>query len=303
MSGVSILVPTLNEEQGITGVIKGMPKRILGLPVEVVVVDGNSKDRTRELAKKAGAKVIVQKTKGKGAAIAEALAHLKYDLVVLVDGDGTYDLNALPKLVGPIFDGKADMTVATRLEDHAPGAIPRFNVLGNLIFNKLIRFFYRQDIRDMLTGYRAIRKSTLEDLNLVSRDFGFETEITIEALRNHLKILEFPARYSNRQGKSKLNPVRDGLRIARTLLWMVRDTKPLYFFGLLSGFFFLFSLWPASLVLYEKITTGQVVHLASAVLATASFLLGALLLAFGLLADMNLRLTNRLENRLKKLKK
>ncbi|MBI5035939.1 glycosyltransferase [Candidatus Micrarchaeota archaeon] len=302
MKGISILVPTLNEEDAIYGVVRALPEKILGLPVEVVVIDGNSRDGTQREARRAGAKVIAQKSKGKGAAIMEALPHLKYDVIAMVDGDGTYDTSVLPQLVRPVLRDEADMVVGTRLEQRQKSSIPKFNVLGNFIFNWLIRFFYRKNITDMLSGYRIMKKQTLEDLNLVTKEFEIETEITIEALRNNLRILEIPTRYSVRKGESKLHPFRDGLRIGKTLILMVRDTKPLYFFGMASLFFFLFTLWPASLVIHEKLTFGEVRHVPSTVLATASFLVGSLLLSVGLLADMNLRLNNRLENLLKKRK-
>ncbi len=297
---ICVLIPTLNEEAAIFDVIRTLPKRVKGLKVKAVVIDGNSQDRTVARAKKAGAFVLRQTTEGKGAAIQEALEHIQCDYLVFIDGDGTYVSEDLPKLVLPLLEKKADMTVATRLKRQDAGSITVFNTLGNVAFNWLIRFFYGQNITDMLSGYRAISRKKFDDLNLVSRAFEVETEITIEALRNHLRILEIPLYYKRRKGQTKLNPIHDGLRIFKTLVLMIRDTKPLYFFGLLGAVFFVFGLWPASLVLYEKLVLGYVVHLPSTILAAFSFLLAIQIWALGFLADMELKDTQRLEKLLRK---
>ena len=297
---VCVLIPTLNEEAGIAQVLSQIPKKTLGMIVTPVVVDGNSTDATVKIARAKGAKVIIQQTKGKGAAIAEALEQINSEYLVMADGDGTYDLTRLDEMVKPLMDGKADMTVATRIEDSDAGAITAFNKIGNFAFNRLISFFYGKKITDMLTGYRALKTEKLRDLNLVTKNFEYETEITIEALRNNYRILEFPLHYSLRLGKTKLHPLRDGMRIMKTLTLMVRDTVPLFFFGTLSLAFLLFSLWPVSLVLYEKLSTGSVQHLSSAILAAFSIIVGLQLFLTGMLADSNLQNTKRLENLIKR---
>ncbi|MFH1107486.1 MAG: glycosyltransferase, partial [Candidatus Micrarchaeota archaeon] len=297
---VCVLIPTLNEEAAIRDVVRTLPRSVRSLKVTPVVIDGNSTDRTAELARKAGAKVLIQKSRGKGAAITEALEQIDCEYLAFIDGDGTYVSEDLHKLIEPLIDGKADMTVATRLARQDPGSITVFNTLGNVAFNWLIRFFYGQNITDMLSGYRALPRKKYDELNLVSRHFEVETEITIEALRNNLRVLEFPLYYKARKGKTKLDPVQDGLRIFKTLVLMVRDTKPIYFFGLLGFAFFLFGLWPASLVAYEKLTTGSVVHLPSTILAAFSFLMAFQIWAIGLLADMQLKGNQRLEKLVRK---
>ncbi|MBU1197109.1 glycosyltransferase [Candidatus Micrarchaeota archaeon] len=297
---ICVLIPTLNEEDAIFDVVKTLPKRVRNLKVTPVVIDGRSKDRTVSRAKQAGATVLIQKTRGKGAAIQEALEQISCDYVVFIDGDGTYQSVELPKLVEPLMDGKTDMTVATRLAQRDSASITPFNTLGNIAFNALIRFFYGKNITDMLTGYRALSRKKLDELNLVSQAFEVETEITIEALRNNLRIHEFPLFYKKRKGQTKLNPIHDGLRIFKTLILMIRDTKPLYFFGILGFLFFLFGLWPASLVVYEKIVFGSVQHVPSTILAAFSFLLAIQIWAIGMLADMSLKNNQRLENLLRK---
>lgn len=296
---ICVLIPTLNEENAIASVVKEIPSAIAGRKVSKIVIDGNSTDDTVKNARKAGAQVIIQQSKGKGAALHEALEQIDCDVLVLVDGDGTYDLSSLEKLVKPVFSGKADMVVATRANREGKAITP-FNTVGNGVFNGLVSFFYGKKITDMLSGYRAISMKKMREMTLVARNFEVETELTIEALRHNLRIMEIPLFYKNRIGKTKLHPIRDGLRIFKTLLLLTRDTKPLYFFGIMSFAFFLVSLWPISLVVSEKLALGYVQHLASVVLAAFLLLLSVQTFVFGLLADMILSQSQRTEILLKK---
>lgn len=299
---VCVLIPTLNEGEGIAQVVSQVPKRICGMKTTVVVIDANSKDGTAENARKAGATVLMQKTKGKGAALQEALRQIECKILVLVDGDGTYDIESMDELVKPIADNQADMVVGTRTQ-RSSGSITPFNTIGNTVFNTLTSLFYGKKINDMLSGYRAIRMEDMRSMNLVAKHFEVETEITIEALNNNLRILEKPMLYKNRVGKTKLHPIRDGLRIFKTLLLLTRDTKPLYFFGIISFAFFLVSLWPVSLVISEKLATGNVQHIASVILAAFLLLLSVQTFMFGLLADMILSQNQRTQALLKREKK
>lgn len=298
---VCVLIPTLNEENAIEGVINEIPKEACGRKVAKIVIDGNSIDNTVENARKAGAAVLIQQSKGKGAALQEALEQIDCEVLVLIDGDGTYDATALEQLVEPVLEGKADMVVATRANRDGKAITP-FNTIGNTVFNGLTSFFYKKKITDMLSGYRAISMSKMREMILVSKNFEVETELTIEALRHGLRIMEIPLFYKNRIGKTKLHPIRDGLRIFKTLLLLTRDTKPLYFFGIISFVFFLASLWPVSLVVAEKLSLGYVQHLASVVLAAFLLLLSVQTFVFGLLADMILSQNQRMEALLKRKK-
>jgi dolichol-phosphate mannosyltransferase len=296
---VCVVIPTLNEEDAIAGVVSSIPSRVLGKRVAKIVVDGHSTDATVARARKAGAFVFVQSKHGKGAAIQEAVEKIDCDVLVLIDGDGSYDAASLEKIVAPILRGKADMVVATRGQRKS-GAIKPFNAAGNALFNFVISFVYGKRITDMLSGYRAISMRKLREMILVSKSFEIETELTIEALRHELRVLEKPLLYDVRVGRTKLNPVRDGLRILKVLLLLTRDTKPLYFFGVLSFVFLLFSLWPLSLVIGEKLALGHVEHLPSVVLASFLLLLAVQTFVFGLLADMTLSQNRRMELLLKR---
>ena len=292
-------MPTKNESAGIARVVREIPRRVAGKKVDVYVID-KSTDNTAEIARRAGAIVVGQESVGKGNAMIEAFERIRAKVFVFIDGDNTYDAKSLERLVAPILKGEADMTVANRLVDMEPGAITTFNRFGNFVFNKLVRTFYKQEIRDMLSGYRAIRGDKAKELNLITPGFEIETELTIEALEKGLRVKEIPIHFKKRAGVTKLHPLKDGARIFKTVLFMLRDTKPLYFFSVLGGASLILSLWPTSLIVYEKIAFGEVRHIPSTVFSAFTILLGIQLITLGLLADMIKTKTQKLEKSLKK---
>lgn len=297
---ICIIIPTLNEELGIENVLKTLPREIDGKKVIPLVVDGNSEDKTVEFARKAGADIIRCKFRGKGRQIREVLKEINADIVVFIDGDGTYSSEELPLVVRPIIEDQADMVMGSRMEKMDKGAMTSFNIIGNKVFNLFLRTFYGKNIKDMLTGYRAIRADSLDRLVLITNEFEIETEITIEAINNNLRILEVPITYKRRQGKTKLNPLGDGLAILRTLISMLRDRRPLTFFGVIGFVFILISLYPGGLALYEKLTYGYILHIPSTVLAALLFILGIQMIVLGLLADMQIVTRRRSEYLIKK---
>ncbi|MEM7819764.1 MAG: glycosyltransferase [Candidatus Aenigmatarchaeota archaeon] len=297
---IYVIIPTLNEEKSIKNVIEKIPKKIRNKSVSILIIDGNSTDNTVNIAKKCGANVILQESIGKGSAIQEALEKIDAEVVVTIDGDGTYDAEKMNELVEPILDNRADMVVATRLKYREKDSISHFNIIGNKIFSFFVKWLFNKKITDMLSGYRAFNKKKLDNIILLSNKFEIETEITIEAIRNNFRILEIPLFYKKRIGKTKLHPIRDGFLILKTIILLLRDTKPIYFFGMIGIFFLLFSLWPVSLILYEKIIYGKIIHLPSVVLAAFLILLGIQIIILGLLADMNLKNNKRMEIFIKK---
>lgn len=285
---ICVVIPTLNEENGIVDTIRKIPKKIGDWPVNILVIDGHSKDKTIELAKKEGAKVATQRGKGKGIAMIEAINMVDSEILVYVDGDNTYDVANLEKLAMPIIKDEYDMVVASRIEDMEKGAITSFNKLGNIFFNLVTRLVYRENIRDMLSGFRAIRTERLRGLSLTSIGFEIETELTVQALENNYRIKEIPLHYKRRSGNTKLNPIRDGYYILRTLLFMIWGTKPLRFFGFIG---------------FISLASGLIVALrASLLLGGFLVILGVQLISFGVLADMNLKNNKRLEIKLERLR-
>ncbi|MBA3978759.1 MAG: hypothetical protein H0X50_11315 [Nitrosopumilus sp.] len=176
------------------------------------------------------------------------------------------------------------------------GSIAGFNVLGNTIFNKTINFAMKSSITDSLSGYRALYAKTFKELILFSDSFEIEVEMTVEALAKGFKILEVPISYSVRKGSyTKLNPLSDGIRIAKSLLFILMNVNPLKFFGLISLAFFAVGLYPGLYVLNEKIFTGEIISMPSVVFSSLLFVTGIISLVVGLLSELVVRSRRRIE--------
>ncbi|NJE62093.1 S-layer glycoprotein N-glycosyltransferase AglJ [Thermococcus sp. 21S7] len=231
---VTILIPTKNEEDGIGEVIDGFKE--LGYK-NIFVIDGHSTDRTREIAKEKGATVVVQSGKGKGQAVAEAFNLIDTDVIVMIDGDGTYDPKDIEKLLQPIERGIAEHVIGNRLENYEDGAFTRLNLVGNKIFNALFRFMYGVKVHDLLTGYRALTKELYKSVELEKHGFEIETELTVETIAKGFRIAEVPISYRRRKGEANLHPIKDGWRIGKTIIELMVRYNPgryLYILGFLA---------------------------------------------------------------------
>lgn len=213
---VVCVIPTLNESATVVEVVQ-RAKRIAH---RVLVVDGHSEDATYEIASKAGADVILQEGKGKGMALRMAFTTIKEDVCVILDGDATYDPLEMERIIKPIVEDEADMVVGSRLKGKMEeGAITRLNLFGNWFFNFLINFFFKGHITDSQSGYRALNRTAIESLDISSQGFEVETEMTIKALKQGLKIKEVPITYCMRRGSpSKLNTVKAGFSIFKMIV-------------------------------------------------------------------------------------
>lgn len=219
--GISVIIPVLNEETTISQLIRGFAEIQKDLPLDILVIDGHSTDRTVELAKKAGAKVITQNSRGKGMAMIEAVEKTANDDVcIFIDGDGTYLPCEFERVAKQVLSGEADMVVGSRINQNMEkGAISPVNKIGNMLYNLITRAVFKAHVCDMLSGYRAIRTENFKELKLKSQHFEIEVEMTAKALAHGLKVTEVPITYLRRHGKpTKLRPFRDGALIFRTLI-------------------------------------------------------------------------------------
>ena len=294
---VEIIIPTLNEEGTIREILQSIRAQTLPVEVSVLVIDGGSTDHTVDICKKENVKVIRQKSKGKGRAMKEAAEYSNAHVLVFIDGDGTYSISDLRSLLEPILSDEADMVVGSRMMgEREEGSMSLFNTLGNKLFNGAINFALHSKVTDSLTGYRAIRKSMFDDLVLFSDNFEIEVEITVDSLAKGYRIYEVPIKYGKRKGSpTKLHPLNDGMKIARTLFFILMNVSPIKFFSIISLVFFIAGLNPAIYVLNEKITTGDIVHMPSVVFASLLFVTGALSLVIGLVSELIVRSRRRLE--------
>jgi len=217
MTEISFMLPTRNEEKTIGICIKKIQVLMqrLDKSYEIIVSD-SSHDKSPEIAKKLGAKVIKHDKKGYGVAYIEALQIAKGKILVMGDADNTYDFGEAEKLLKYI--DRYDIVIGRR-EKLQKGAMPFMHrYLGNPLLSFILRLFFQTKIRDAHSGFRAIRKEDLQKLELMSTGMEFSSEMIIKAVKNGLKIKEVPVSYCKREGTSKLKTFSDGWRHMRFML-------------------------------------------------------------------------------------
>ena len=235
---IAVILPCLNEEATIAGVVAGFRKTLPD--AAIVVIDNRSTDRTEEVARAAGATVCRETRRGKGFAIQSALGEVDADVYVLADGDATYPPEEVRRLIEPILTQQADMVVGERLTGATKETLSPLHSLGNRLIVSLVNLFFGTDVTDVLSGYRALSRRVVDGVPLVSPGFEVETELTVKALERGFSIAEVPISYRPRPAgsKSKLRTFRDGYRILITIAILLRDHHPLLFFTSIAGVVF-----------------------------------------------------------------
>ena len=204
---IAFLFPTLNEEQAIISTIKSIPSDYLknqGYSVKTFVVDGGSKDKTIELAKKAGTTVIISPKKGYGFQYKFALSKLTSDIVVTGDADGTYPFSVAPDLIKLIEKEDLDFITTNRFYNLGKGSMSLIHNLGNRILSVLTVLLFRINLKDSQSGMWCFKLAKVKELDLKDDDMAFSEEIKIKAFQN-LRCKEVGISYKRRIGKSKLN--------------------------------------------------------------------------------------------------
>ena len=212
---ISVVIPCYNEENGVREVIGRMP----GAVDEIVVVDNNCSDRTAEVARGLGARVVAEKTPGYGAAYKAGLKAARSDLVVTMDGDGTYPPEEIPRLVDTLVERRWDFLSACRFPLSDPGAMGLSNRVGNWVLTAAAALLFFKPIRDSQSGMWVLRRAGLERLRLTSNGMAFSEEIKLEAVQRGLAFGEAHIPYGARIGEVKLQKWRDGWD---NLLFLVR---------------------------------------------------------------------------------
>lgn len=218
---ITILLPAKNEEDGIESTFAALPlERLgeLGYPFEILVADGRSHDRTREVAERYGARVIQQLGTGKGRAVRSALDVAKGEYVVMLDADATYPAHAIPAFVA-LLDAGYDVVMGSRFTGMIDeGAMKRVNRLGNHGLSLLATLLYGKRCTDVCTGMWGFRRELVRGLGLTATHFEIEAELFARAARGGLRLVEVPIHYTQREGMTKLGSVGDGVRIGKALL-------------------------------------------------------------------------------------
>lgn len=217
---VSVIIPSFKEGKTIRKVIKDI-KRSATYKTQIIIVDGYSNDGTEEIAKEENVEFVTEPKLGYGRAIKTGLDHVKGNIIVIIDADGTYEACDINSLSVPLLKNEADVCLASRIGGTLlPGAMPGINFVGNRIFTWLYNIIYRQHVSDTQTGFRAITKKALERLELGVDGMGVSTAMLTQAAKKGLRIAEFPTTYKprNDHSKSKLNRFKAGYEIFSILL-------------------------------------------------------------------------------------
>jgi glycosyltransferase involved in cell wall biosynthesis len=212
---VSIIIPTLNEQFGIEKTISSIPKAkihdVLGYDVEILVIDGDSADSTRNVAMKMGARVIVEKEKGYGRAYKTGFAAARGDIIVTIDADDTYPAEQIPKYIQQLNETDIDFITINRFSKMESGAMSLIRRVGNKILALLMSLLYSVHVKDSQSGMWIMKKSFISRIHLNSDDMSMSEEIKIIAFK-FFKSTEVDGTYFTRTGTTKLDTFRHGWR-------------------------------------------------------------------------------------------
>ena len=286
---VAILIPCLDEERGIAGVVAEFHRELPD--ARIVVVDNGSSDATARLAAEAGAEVWCEPRRGKGRAITTAFARLEEDVVLMVDGDGSYPAAGGRLLIEEYARDPADMVTGLRTPQDATAVFRPFHRFGGAAFAWVFRLVFHYDPGDLFSGLRLFSKRFYKNVPILFRGFELETELTVQGVEKGFRLTEIavPFRARAEGSSSKLRTVRDGFRIFRLLLVLSRDYRPLLFFGGISFLFFAAGLAAGSLPIAEYMRTRLVGRFPLAILAAGLMNLSLFTLLTGVMLASGLR--------------
>jgi glycosyltransferase involved in cell wall biosynthesis len=227
MSIIKVIIPAYNEEKAIGNVIREIPKIVN----EIIVISNNSTDNTAEEAKKAGATVLSESKKGYGYACLKGLQYIdkqkiKPEIVVFLDGDYSDYPEELDKIITPIMLGKTDFVVGARVANlREKGSMTPQQIFGNWLATSLMKLFFNAKFTD-LGPFRAIRYSTLLDLGMQDKTYGWTVEMQLKVLKKNIPYTEIPVQYKNRIGVSKVSGTLKGTVMAgiKIIGWIIKYT-------------------------------------------------------------------------------
>lgn len=288
---ISVLLPAYNEEVTIVKVIEDY-RRVLP-HADIYVYDNNSKDKTNQLAREAGAIVRFEPRQGKGNVVRSMFREIDADYYIMADADDTYPAAEVEALLQPLRDGLADMTIGDRLSNgtYAEENKRGFHGFGNNLVRLLVNKLYKGNYNDIMTGYRGFNRLFVKNFPVLSPGFEIETELSIHALDKRFKLVEVPITYKDRPegSESKLSTFSDGFKVLRMIFNLFKDYKPLIFFSILTFLFFVLGLIVGIPVISEFARTGMIDKVPSAVLATGFMILSALSFVAGFILDTVVR--------------
>lgn len=291
---IAVAIPCFNEAITIAKVVEDFRQ---ALPEAALhVFDNNSTDGTGEAARRAGAAVHFVAAPGKGEVVRAVFRDIEADAIVMVDGDDTYPAARVRELLAPVLEGRAEMTVATRLANHDAASFRAMHLFGNRLVQRLINALFGTALTDVLSGYRAFSGRFAKTMPVLSRGFEIETEITLHALEHRKPILEIPLPYGTRPAgsSSKLSTLQDGRRVVATLFMLYKDYRPMLFFGVPGALLLAAGVTSGIVVVSEFVESGRVTGIARAIFSVACCLIGTVSVATGLVLDTVNRRTREL---------
>jgi len=227
---IAVVIPCLDEEAAIAGVVRDFRA---ALPTAAIhVCDNASTDETVRVARAAGALVRSEPMRGKGNVVRRMFADVDADVFVLVDGDGTYPADHAPRMIEGMIAHRHDMVSGARVADRESAYRPGHR-LGNRAITAMVGLVFGRRFSDVLTGYRVLSRRFVKSFPALSQGFEIETELAVHALEMRVPCAEMKIPYLERPSgsSSKLRTVRDGIRIVRTIVALIREERPLGFFA------------------------------------------------------------------------
>jgi glycosyltransferase involved in cell wall biosynthesis len=281
---IAVVIPCFNEAITIAAVVADFRTHLPG--ARIYVYDNNSTDGSAAAAREAGAVVRHEPLQGKGHVVRRMFADVEADIYVLVDGDDTYDAASAPEMVRLLLDDQLDMVNGARTSE-IEAAWRRGHRFGNAALSNIIQWIFGNRVRDLLSGYRVFSRRFVKSFPALTSGFEIETEFTVHALALDMPVGEIRTLYRERPAgsASKLRTYRDGLRILRTILTLVKEERPLQFFSLAGLALFLLGLGLGLPVVIEFLRTSAVPRLPTAVLATGIIILSFMSFGCGLVLD------------------
>jgi Glycosyl transferase family 2 len=291
---IAILVPCFNEELTVGKTVATFRDALPS--ATVYVYDNNSTDRTINVARAAGAVVRSEPRQGKGNVVRRMFADIDADIFVLVDGDATYEAPAVPRMVRRAIEENLDFVNAARVSQSME-TYRRGHRFGNYVLTAMVRNIFGKQFTDMLSGYKVFSRRFVKSFPAMSRGFEIETELTVHALELRMPSAEEFTAYRERPSGSvsKLSTFRDGARILRLIFDLVRNERPLQFFGLVGAILILSAVALAVPLAETYVETGLVPRLPTAVLAVGLIIVGFLSWLAGLILDVVATMRNEMK--------
>jgi glycosyltransferase involved in cell wall biosynthesis len=281
---IAVLLPCYNEEAAVAATVAGFRAALPG--ATIYVYDNNSRDRTREVAAKAGAVVRTERQQGKGHVVRRMFADIDADVYVMADGDLTYDPKSAPQMVDQLLAEQLDMVVGTRRHEEKD-AYRGGHVLGNRLFTGLLSGLFGRSFSDIFSGYRVFSRRFVKSFPVLSSGFEIETEMSVHALELRMPVGEVETAYGARPegSQSKLSTYSDGWRILKTIVTLYRIERPVLFYGAIGAFLVALAIVLAIPLAITYFNTGLVPRFPTAILVTGMIIIAVLCFFAGLILD------------------